>query len=691
VVTGTPDRAPNANGWYSAPVTITWTAVDAVAGTLTPPPPTVVSTESDGTGPAIVSASVCDPSGNCATGTVPAIKLDVTSPTISVATGGSPNLAGWYRTPVTVSFGCADALSGIAVCPAPVDLSDGANQSVSGTATDAAGNSATAGVSHLNIDTVAPVIAGTVTSSTNGAGWYRGDVGVSWSCSDVGSGVSGTCPANSTVTGEGSGLTTSATVSDVSGNSTVGVSPPVNIDRTAPVTTATAPAGWGGASVNVVLDAIDGLSGVAHTEWQLDGGAVNIGTAVTVSGNGTHTLVFHSVDLAGNAEASVTTKVTIAASGPTIKPLANPGPNANGWNNTAVTVSWTCADPNGIASCSGPTTLAGEGKDQKVTGTATDVFGNTTNGQQLVSIDLTPPTATPSLSATANAAGWFHTNVDVSWVCADTLSGVASCPSTSALTQAAPGPVVGSAKDNADNAVTVTVPAVKIDTTAPIVTILGVTDGGNYALGAAPVATCSATDDLSGVAGMCTVSVSGPASGAGAFTVTATATDVAGNVGTAKVTYQVASGVCVANTSGVGRKYREDEDCGDDHGEDGHHRGGWHDFDGEFKGKTPDGVTKEHYGTCVSVSFGLVGDDLLAYGPAEQPRWLTPVKLGPIVGPLDPRLSTREADSGANFTSTGTSWSYRWTPSRQQVGYYWRIGVRLASGETHTTIVAVTT
>ena len=62
------------------------------------------------------------------------------------------------------------------LCPASVTLREGANQAASGTAIDAAGNSATGGVSGVNVDKTAPVLSGSATTSPNGNGWYRGDV-----------------------------------------------------------------------------------------------------------------------------------------------------------------------------------------------------------------------------------------------------------------------------------------------------------------------------------------------------------------------------------------------------------------------------------------------------------------------------------------------------------------------------------
>jgi hypothetical protein len=88
------------------------------------------------------------------------IKVDNLAPTISGAPTTSSNANDWYNGPVTVHFACSDAETAIQSCPADQTLSaEGAGQYVSGTATDAAGNTATAKVEPINIDRTAPAFA----------------------------------------------------------------------------------------------------------------------------------------------------------------------------------------------------------------------------------------------------------------------------------------------------------------------------------------------------------------------------------------------------------------------------------------------------------------------------------------------------------------------------------------------------
>src|SRR5258705_445520 len=77
---------------------------------------------------------------------------------------------------VNVSFSGADALSGAASLSSPTTLGEGANQSVVGTITDKAGNTATFTVSNINIDETAPNISAQRDTAANSYGWNNIDV-----------------------------------------------------------------------------------------------------------------------------------------------------------------------------------------------------------------------------------------------------------------------------------------------------------------------------------------------------------------------------------------------------------------------------------------------------------------------------------------------------------------------------------
>ena len=159
-----------------------------------------------------------DAAGNAEAAQTATVQIDKTAPTISGSADRDANGAGWYNADVTVSFTCADDLSGVASCSQPQTLNEGANQSATGDATDNAGNAASVTVSGINVDKTAP----TVTYSGN-AGSYGVDQQVAINCTagDSLSGVaSSSCeevsaPAYTFALGEN---TFSATAIDIAGN-----------------------------------------------------------------------------------------------------------------------------------------------------------------------------------------------------------------------------------------------------------------------------------------------------------------------------------------------------------------------------------------------------------------------------------------------------------------------------------------
>lgn|GEM_PF-3059040 len=157
-----------------------------------------------------------------------------------------------------------------------------------------------------------PGIAAALTGTVGGDGWYTSNVGLNWTLTDPASGsinASGCDPAvletDTTVTG----VTYACTASSAGGTASKSVT--IKRDTTAPVTGDNAPSGTAFANVQVDLTASDAASGVAATYYRVDGGMQQTGSAVALTTNGTHTLVYWSTDVAGNVEASHTATVTL--------------------------------------------------------------------------------------------------------------------------------------------------------------------------------------------------------------------------------------------------------------------------------------------------------------------------------------------------------------------------------------------
>jgi hypothetical protein len=84
----------------------------------------------------------------------------------------------------------------------------------------------------------------------------------------------------------------------------------IRIDKTSPATTDDHVATYAG-SATIHLSASDARSGVAHTYYTLNGLPQTEGSTVDVGGANTYTLVYWSVDAAGNVEAHHAIKFTI--------------------------------------------------------------------------------------------------------------------------------------------------------------------------------------------------------------------------------------------------------------------------------------------------------------------------------------------------------------------------------------------
>jgi hypothetical protein len=109
---------------------------------------------------------------------------------------------------------------------------------------------------------------------------------------------------------------------------------------------------------------------------------------------------------------------------------AVPPPNTNGWNNSAVTVSFAGTDHlsgSGIAGCTPNVVLSAQGASQIASGTCTSVAGLvSTPATDTVNIDLTPPVIS-IFSPVPNDGFVIGEAPTASYSCFDTLSGVATC------------------------------------------------------------------------------------------------------------------------------------------------------------------------------------------------------------------------------------------------------------------------
>ena len=458
--------APNAAGWNNTPVTVTFACTDAGSGIVTCPPPVAVS--ADGAGQAI-SGTAVDAAGNSSS-TSAIVNLDQVAPEVSSTREPAANANGWNNGQVTVTFTAADLLSGVVLesVTQPVPLTnDGTNLRVIGRAVDRGGNSGSITSDGINIDQVRPTISVNLSPAPNAHGFVAGTVTATFSCDDVGSGVV-TCPPPRSVSLDGLNQSVTGSVTDRAGNSASVTSAPFSIDTKPPVIdVALTPVpneyGWISSQVLAHFTCFDSGSGVASCPP--DQTISTDGMNQTVSGA--------AFDRAGNTSSITSPPFNIDRTGPEVTVELLPPPNANGWNNGPVFAHFTCVDVgSGVADCPSDQRVEIDGANQTVNGTATDRAGNrATVTSDPFNIDTALPTIEPVVSPAPDAGGINYSDVTVSFSCSDALSGAVDCPPPTVLTTDGPGQTVhGTVSDRAGNTATTNV-TVNIDRTPPAIAI----------------------------------------------------------------------------------------------------------------------------------------------------------------------------------------------------------------------------
>lgn len=312
---------PGPAGWNNEDVIVTVKAADEMDGSgveeieialsgaqsgLTLTPGSVAEATVTAEGQTTITFFARDNAGNAESAQMLNVLIDKTPPTVAAATGVEPNVNGWFRTPVLVSFPAADEMGGSGLASTTADVAvptEGVGQETGGTAEDNAGNTASAAVT-LNIDLTPPGIAlASRTPAANAAGWNRTDVSFTWNCTDALSGP--VSPTDSMVlTAEGAAQMASGSCTDRADNVVGDTQTGVNIDKTNPAITITTPPDGAiyvlNAPVNSAFGCTDSLSGVDSCT-----GTVVNGAPVDASSVGDKAFTVSSDDVADN-QSSVT-------------------------------------------------------------------------------------------------------------------------------------------------------------------------------------------------------------------------------------------------------------------------------------------------------------------------------------------------------------------------------------------------
>jgi Bacterial Ig-like domain len=545
------------------------------------PPLTQVTVS--GTGAHTLTTWAVDVAGNASGHRDDHINIDTVPPTDTTSVPAGP-----VANNSTVTVTGTDAHSGIAQVEWQLDgnpvqttptatLTGGGTHTLKTQVIDGAGNlsgwtSHTVTVS--GTDSTPPVD----TSTTVTASWYTDPVTVTVSATDPDTGVQGvqwrvdgtglhSGASGSTVTMSGDG------VHELETRATNNASPAltstwrvqyVDIDTTLPTDTTALPTGWSN-STSFTLNGTDATSGVKDVEYEIDGATtpstVAAGGAVTVSGDGTHTIRHRVIDNAEQATPWTTDTVKVDTTRPVNTTPAAP----TGWQTSplALALSGTDAD-SGVARyewrVDGGATQTGTQADVSADGVHTletrvvDVAGNASDWRpESVQVDTTAPENTTP----APPAPWQTDPYTVTVSATDPTSGLdhvewrvdgGAVQTTPTVTISTPGPHVLETRaiDTAGNASDWRSDSIGIDQTVPTLTA----SCGAGAWINRP-ATCAVTADGgdSGIATLTATRGTGTPEDVhgGAYTVTADgewpltfrAVDGAGNATTATATVRV--------------------------------------------------------------------------------------------------------------------------------------------------------
>ncbi len=532
----------NANGWNNTSVTISYAAGDSLSGLDANSPNSGSFTfTSQGAGQSH-TFTVTDIAGNSASASVNGVNIDLTAPTLTDNVNIAPAATGWYNLVTgapTITFSAGDSLSGGVSAPAPVTLGNGANQTVTQTVTDLAGNSTTINITGLNVDLTPPTITAQRDTTANTNGWNNTSVSASFTAADAISGLASAAGGSFVFSSEGANQSHTFTATDVAGNSASASITGVNIDETAPTLTASAntapaPSGWYNMSTGaptITFIAADSLSGVTTPPPVLLTDGANQSVTRTVT------------DLAGNSASFTVTGIYVDLTPPTITAQRNTPANANGWNNTSVSVGYAAGDSlSGLSSpATGAFTFTAEGTNQSHTFTVTDVAGNTASATVTgINIDETPPLLTQSTVPAPASTGWYNIATGaptITYTASDALSGGVTAPAPVVVGQGTNQTISRTVTDLAGNSTTVSTFGLNVDLIPPTISAQRITSANANGWNNTSVAiSYTASDANSGLA------ADSPATGTFTFTTqgaaqshTFTVTDVAGNSASATV------------------------------------------------------------------------------------------------------------------------------------------------------------
>ncbi|RDY71662.1 S-layer homology domain-containing protein, partial [Halobacillus trueperi] len=529
---------PMKNGWYPSNVTATLSATDEESGIKK-----VEYRINEGTwneykeafeisqeGEVQLDYRSVDHAGNVEEVQTEIIKIDKTSPVTT--TSDIPTK--WGNEEIELTLKAQDESSGVSsieyklndgdwtAYDTHITISEEGKHVIEYRSTDQAGNQEEVRTVNVNHDFKAPE---TSISSVSDE-WHDSNVEVTLSSSDGLSGVSKTeyrvneeewvnYDTSILLEEEGSNKVEFRSI-DHAGNVEATQSKVIKVDKTAPVTTAEeVPADWSNQDIELTLSSSDELSGVSSMEYKINEGEWKVySDPITLDQEGSTTIEYRSIDKAGNEEEIQSVVVKLDQTSPVTTASETP----IDWVSEEVELTLTAKDELSDVSSveykingsdwklyNGTITLKQEGENV-IEYRSVDVAGNQEEKKSLtVKLDLT----TPETSISDVSDQWQTSSVEVALSATDSLTGVSKTEYrvNDGEWTAYSRPVVfekeGAHKleyrsfDEAGNVEEIQSETIKIDTTAPVISVNGVPE--KWAHKATEI-TLTAKDQLSGVA-----------------------------------------------------------------------------------------------------------------------------------------------------------------------------------------------
>ena len=422
-------------------------------------------------------------------------------------------------------------------------------------------------------------------------------------------------------------------------------------------------------------------------------GATVTGTSspwhVSVSGEGTHAVHCSVSDKASNGQTANDT-VKIDTVKPQISGSQSPAANGDGWNNTDVVVSFTCADSGSNQSGIATDTVVGatlthEGRNQFVTnsGVCVDKAGNSADAKTVsgIKIDKTGPLAPTghtdhSPDYSTGGTDWYKDSVVVSFTTngdpdledLTAGSGVASVTGSQTFSSAGSFSKSGKATDRADNNSNNTVVSGNVDTQAPVVTLNCPT--GTILLGASVSASWSASDpgtstSASGVkSGFASGSIPLDTSTVGTHNAQVSAGASKDNVGH----LSAASNACQYSISFNWKGFFQPIDNNPDQS-------------GQLAYATVWNSAKA--GQAIPVKFSLTGNQGLSIFFSTAYPKATQVTCPTAASSADPIETYAASNSGLQYDATADQYIYVWKTTSAIAGTCQQLNVKLTDGTSH--------